>query len=76
MPVWRYGLPEPSFRLGGYVDGVGRLSKVEAIDRAVGLDVRGPLDEGRDSGRGSGWIEGSDKSLGWFVPGHQDCFWI
>ena len=74
MPLWRYGLPEPSFRLGGYVEGVGRLSKVDAIDRALGLNVRGLLEEGRASGRGSGWIEGSDKSLGWVVPVHQDCF--
>jgi hypothetical protein len=34
------------------------------MDKALGLDVRGPLDEGRDRGRGRGWIEGSDKSLG------------
>jgi len=46
------------------------------MDRALGLEVRGTLDEGRDNGKGSGWIEGSDKSLGWVVPVHQDCLLI
>jgi hypothetical protein len=68
--TWRYGFvwrsgEESAIGLGLGL-GLGKLRSVDAIARALGLEVRIPVEEkaGVERGKGNEWIVGSDINLG------------